>query len=237
MGLIFKAWSGFMCLGLAVTLLPACESPSAQKPSRKETSQSPASPVEKGSGQDEAKRNGTASDSTAAGGNTANNSKPPEEQVTPAPSSQTTDGYTCLEAPQAFDCDTEELIFLATNKARVEAGLQAFRLDVKLGWLARDWSQQMAAANRLSHDGFPSARNQRYQSKFGVAISVPMEICAGGGGVMPRDERTIAGSMMQAWYSSQAHMDQMLNPNFKSVGIGVAPDSSGRWYATQIFGF
>lgn len=145
--------------------------------------------------------------------------------------------YTCLEAPEKFHCDTEEIIFQLTNKTRVDKGLQPFQADIKLAWLARDWSQQMAKANKLSHDGFPSARNQRYQEKFGVAISVPMEICAGGGGVMPKDQNIIANSMMQAWFSSQAHMDQMLNPNFKSVGIGIAPDSSGRWYTTQIFGF
>ncbi len=217
-------------------LLAACESRSNEKTGRK-VSHTPNTPqVDQKSTADANKGVPSTTDdkqsSTPAGDNTPATEIPsnPSPNVDP-------NAYTCLEAPQQFDCDTEELIFNATNKARTDAGLSPFRLDVKLGWLARDWSQQMAAANRLSHDGFPSARNQRYQSKFGVAISVPMEICAGGGGVMPRDERTIAGSMMQAWYSSQAHMDQMLNPNFKSVGIGVAPDSSGRWYATQIFGF
>lgn len=42
--------------------------------------------------------------------------------------------------------------------------------------------------------------------------------------------------IFDSWYNSPGHYSNMVNPDFKEIGIAVCFDSNGTYYATQIFG-
>lgn len=42
--------------------------------------------------------------------------------------------------------------------------------------------------------------------------------------------------IFDSWYNSPGHYANMVNPNYKEIGIAVYFDSNGSYYATQIFG-
>jgi uncharacterized protein YkwD len=48
-------------------------------------------------------------------------------------------------------------------------------------------------------------------------------------------QRTPA-EVMDAWMNSPGHRANILNCQFKEIGVGVVPDSNGRLYWTQDFG-
>ena len=45
-----------------------------------------------------------------------------------------------------------------------------------------------------------------------------------------------AGSLTVAWMSSPGHHDNMMNPSFTEIGVGVARNSRGELYIAQVLG-
>ena len=42
--------------------------------------------------------------------------------------------------------------------------------------------------------------------------------------------------MTTAWMNSTGHRANILNAGYSVIGVGAAQDSTGRWYAAQVFG-
>ena len=47
--------------------------------------------------------------------------------------------------------------------------------------------------------------------------------------------QTSAEQVMNEWMNSQGHRENILNPNFTKIGVGVAKGADGRYYWTQMF--
>lgn len=109
------------------------------------------------------------------------------------------------------------------NELRSGLGLQPVTRYQELDAVAQDWSEQQAAANNMSHrPDFTSA----YPSGWTTGSeNVAWRTAGGDTGALIFDQ----------WLNSPGHYKNMTDPNVNSIGIGFAPTSDGRWYATQNF--
>lgn len=129
-------------------------------------------------------------------------------------------------------CAIESSMFNATNAFRAQNGLPPLQYKRELQWSARKWSESMAATGRISHDGFPTTRNQTVVLEFPASnIKVQGENVAWFSRYKPSD---FGQFFVGLWIGSAGHRANMLR-NWRYVGMGYARDSKGGHYATQNF--
>jgi len=137
----------------------------------------------------------------------------------------------CYKGTQQI-CAIESRIGVLTNQFREQQGLGDLEFSSKVSFVARAWSTQEAQGGFISHDGWPTQREQLYQQEFGTQFTTDAENTAMNG----FGNADVAQSLVQQWINSPGHRANMLG-NHKILGAGVAQGSDGAWYATQIFGF
>ena len=109
------------------------------------------------------------------------------------------------------------------NELRSSLNLQPVTRYQELDAVAQDWSEQQAAANNMSHrPDFTSA----YPSGWTTGSENVAWRTAGG---------DTGAQIFNQWLNSPGHYKNMTDPNVNSIGIGFAPTSDGKWYATQNF--
>ena len=109
------------------------------------------------------------------------------------------------------------------NELRSGLGLQPVTRYQELDAVAQDWSEQQAAANNMSHrPDFTSVYPKGWTTG---SENVAWRTAGGDTGALIFDQ----------WLNSPGHYKNMTDPNVNSIGIGFAPTSDGRWYATQNF--
>ena len=109
------------------------------------------------------------------------------------------------------------------NELRSSKGLQPVTRYQELDAVAQDWSEQQAAANNMSHrPDFTSVYPQGWTTG---SENVAWRTSGGDTGAL----------IFEQWRNSPGHYKNMTNPNVNSIGIGFAPTSDGKWYATQNF--
>lgn len=100
-----------------------------------------------------------------------------------------------------------------TNSARVNSGLAPLLVDVDLCISAQRHAQWMARVHSLTHSGGNYGEN----------------IARGYGVGLPGVRNVIRG-----WLNSVGHRRNMLNPNYRTLGVGYAVDSNGQdWWVQQ----
>ncbi len=100
--------------------------------------------------------------------------------------------------------------------------------NASLDQLARDHSAYMAAAGKLSHDGFPGPGGRGQMAMSAVGASMVAE------NVLWAPQSWSASQMVDGWCNSPGHQTNMLNPAYTRTGMGIFI-SGGYVYATQIF--
>lgn len=115
---------------------------------------------------------------------------------------------------------TEWRLVRLVNEARSRAGAPPLRVDVRLVASARTWSRQMAKAGRLSHDGDLRSRLPREVSIYAENVAVV------------GSEGDVARALHDLLMSSPSHRQNVLDPRFTDLGIGIA-SAGGRTYVTQ----
>ena len=109
------------------------------------------------------------------------------------------------------------------NELRSSLGRQPVTRYQELDAVAQDWSEQQAAANNMSHrPDFTSVYPAGWTKG---SENVAWHTAGGDTGAIIFDQ----------WLNSPGHYKNMTDPNVNSIGIGFAPTSDGRWYATQNF--
>ena len=109
------------------------------------------------------------------------------------------------------------------NELRSSLNLQPVTRYQELDAVAQDWSEQQAAANNMSHrPDFTSAYPAGWTTG---SENVAWRTAGGDTGALIFDQ----------WLNSPGHYKNMTDPNVNSIGIGFAPTSDGKWYATQNF--
>jgi uncharacterized protein YkwD len=104
------------------------------------------------------------------------------------------------------------------NNLRAQQGLAQLTVSASLNNYARDWSQEMATSGNFRHSNIASLLGP-----WGI---VGENIGRGGS----------VGSIFTALEDSQPHYDNMVDPRFTHLGVGVFIDSSGKLWTTHVFG-
>ncbi len=120
----------------------------------------------------------------------------------------------------------EKTVLELVNKERSRAGVAPLKAHPKLCRAARAHSANMAAKNTLAHTLDGKTFSQRIDDT-GYRCGEAGENCA-------QWARTPADAM-RIWMSSAGHRDNILNPRYKEIGIGVGMTKDGRKYWTQLF--
>lgn len=124
---------------------------------------------------------------------------------------------------RAFEREVIRLV----NVERAKVGLKPLSENVKLSKVARIKSQDMINKKYFSHYSPTYGSPFDMMKKFGIRFRAAGENIAMG--------QKTPKEVMNAWMNSAGHRRNILNPNFTQIGVGVAKDSKGRLYWTQMF--
>ncbi|MER6916216.1 CAP domain-containing protein [Streptomyces sp. NPDC000594] len=196
-------------------------SPSAKKTERKTTR-----PVRTEAGSKE--RTATPRTATKAPERTASRAPEPKEErsasATPAPRPPTT-----APKPPVTGSPTaaENQVLALVNEERAKVGCAPVRFDADLAELAGDFSRDMAARGFFSHTDPDGDTPWDRAEQAGVKNLGGENIARG---------QADAAAVMDAWMNSEGHRANILNCDYKTLGVGVHTAPGGPWW-TQNFGF
>ncbi|WBB62803.1 CAP domain-containing protein [Streptomyces sp. WMMC500] len=129
----------------------------------------------------------------------------------------TTDATTAAEAE----------VLRLVNQERAQAGCRPLTNDPELAKLAGDYSQDMAARGFFDHTDPDGNDPWERAQEYGIADL--------GGENIARGQAN-AQSVMDAWMNSEGHRANILNCDFRTLGVGAHFADGGPWW-TQNFGF
>ena len=117
------------------------------------------------------------------------------------------------------------------NRERTRFGLGSLSWNPRLADLARDYSQKMAREHFFEHidsdgnDVVERARRSRIRgwSKIGENL------------FMCSETSDFAGLSVRGWMRSTTHRENILDPDWRDTGIGVAYSRDGEIYITEVF--
>jgi uncharacterized protein YkwD len=113
------------------------------------------------------------------------------------------------------------------NEERAKVGCSALAANSSLTGLAEAFSDDMAARGFFDHTDPDGASPWDRAAKAGITDL--------GGENIARGQAT-AAAVMEAWMNSPGHRANILNCDFKTLGVGVHLGSGGPWW-TQDFGY
>jgi len=120
----------------------------------------------------------------------------------------------------------EELIFQLTNEVRRKNGLPALEPDEALSEVARKYSDDLLRGNFFSHKNLegkgPQERMDEEQpARQGYAYRVGENIAAYSK-LDYSDIKITARMIMDGWMTSPGHRQNILNPLYTHLGVGVS---------------
>lgn len=113
------------------------------------------------------------------------------------------------------------------NVERSKRGLKELTLNTELSRVATLKSQDMINKNYFSHTSPTYGSPFDMMKKFNISYKTAGENIAMG-------QKTPA-QVVEAWMNSEGHRANILNKNYTDLGVGVAKDSKGTIYWTQMF--
>ena len=116
------------------------------------------------------------------------------------------------------DDEAVNTIFNKINQQREAAGLKPLTLDSNLNNIASEWSQQQAANKTMAHNPNYTSSYQQGWVRAGENVAFGYSI----------DE------VVQGWMNSPGHKANILG-QYTTTGIGLAYDTDGVPYYTQVF--
>lgn len=112
-----------------------------------------------------------------------------------------------------------------TNKLRTKYGLNPVKTNKDLDKVAQEWSAHMAKTDDLQH-----------RPNFWTAY--PEYLNSGGSeNILQAWDNYSAQRLVDLWYNSPGHRANMLDPNAKTLGVGVTVRPDGKLYAVQNFAY
>ncbi|MFI6640970.1 CAP domain-containing protein [Streptomyces sp. NPDC050504] len=121
----------------------------------------------------------------------------------------------------------EAAVLALVNQERAKVGCQAVRPSAELAALAAAFSKDMAERDFFDHTDPDGATPWDRAEKAGVK---------GLGGENIARGQADAQAVMDAWMNSEGHRANILNCDYKTLGVGVHFGAGGPWW-TQDFGF
>jgi uncharacterized protein YkwD len=138
-------------------------------------------------------------------------------------------GFIALADPQNGALVAQSIIDL-TNHVRAENGAGPLTASPALMQAASLHSQDMARLDMMAHDipGVPLASLADRAAYVHYSYQLLGENIA--------FNQADAASVVAAWMNSPPHRENMLNPAFTDIGVGIAWDSRGEPYYTMMLG-
>ncbi|WP_432179077.1 CAP domain-containing protein [Streptomyces sp. NBC_00063] len=131
-----------------------------------------------------------------------------------------------LKAPSG-EASAEAQVLALVNTERAKVGCSPVTADSGLASLAGNFSADMAARGFFDHTDPDGATPWDRAKKAGITDL--------GGENIARGQAN-AQSVMDSWMNSPGHRANILNCDYKTLGVGVHFGSGGPWW-TQDFGF
>lgn len=113
------------------------------------------------------------------------------------------------------------------NAERAKSGLGPLAIDPLASLAAQNHACDMAAKGYFSHKATDGSTPKRRLSRAGCRTKLSAENIAWG--------QRSAASVMETWMNSKGHRTNILRNRVTVIGIGIAPDASGRPYWVQVF--
>ncbi len=121
----------------------------------------------------------------------------------------------------------EEEVIRLVNEERAKRGLPAFKANWELSRVARYKSQDMIDKGYFDHNSPTYGSPFNMMKSFGIKYTAAAENIAMG-------QKTPA-EVMKAWMNSPGHRNNILSTSTTEIGVGVATNSRGVKYWTQMF--
>lgn len=121
----------------------------------------------------------------------------------------------------------ESEVIRLVNVEREKAGRSALRGNSEISRIARLKSDDFIKNNYFSHTSPTYGSPFDMLKSFGINYTAAAENIASG-------QRT-ATEVMNSWMNSSGHRANILDSTYNQIGVGVAKDSSGKTYWTQMF--
>ncbi|MFJ3797634.1 CAP domain-containing protein [Streptomyces sp. NPDC090088] len=153
----------------------------------------------------------------------------PSEEPTVTPSKTATKAPVKTAAPitTSQEAVVEAEVLKLVNEERAKVGCSALSANSSLTKLAEAFSDDMAARDFFDHTDPDGKTPWDRAAAAGISNL--------GGENIARGQAT-AQAVMDAWMNSEGHRANILNCDFKTLGVGVHFGSGGPWW-TQDFGY
>lgn len=126
------------------------------------------------------------------------------------------------------DFSKEQLEVLEiVNKERASNGLKPLTLNKELSKVATIKSQDMVDKGYFDHTSPTYGSPFDMMKAFGISYKTAGENIAKG--------QKTPTEVMNDWMNSSGHRANILNSKFTELGVGIAKDSNGKLYWTQMF--
>ncbi|QJT04304.1 CAP domain-containing protein [Streptomyces asoensis] len=152
-----------------------------------------------------------------------------EPKTTPSKSKTATKAPEKSESPVTVSAEAQAAaeVLKLVNEERAKVGCSAVSANSALSKLAEKFSDDMAARGFFDHTDPDGATPWDRAAKAGIADLGGENIARG---------QADAAAVMEAWMNSPGHKANILNCDFKTLGVGVHLGSGGPWW-TQDFGY
>lgn len=121
----------------------------------------------------------------------------------------------------AAELDDEVRFLVLINGLRTSLDLEPLRVDPQLVAPSRDWAGQLSAAGSLSH-----------APDLSVGVSAEWTMLGENVGVASIGQ---TDQLFDAFVDSPGHYENLVNPDFGFIGVGVVYDGSGQMWTTHRF--
>ncbi|MEU1464219.1 CAP domain-containing protein [Streptomyces sp. NPDC005727] len=153
--------------------------------------------------------------------------KAPERKSTPSHSATKAPKRTSAPVTVSTQAAVEAEVLKLVNEERAKVGCSALSANSSLTALAEAFSDDMAARGFFDHTDPDGATPWDRAAKAGITDLGGENIARG---------QTDAAAVMDAWMNSPGHRANILNCDFKTLGVGVHLGAGGPWW-TQDFGY
>src|SRR4051812_33800986 len=120
----------------------------------------------------------------------------------------------------------EQTLVKQVNESRAKAGLPSLKVDERLTTAARQHSKLMSEKNKLAHvlEGEPPVA-QRLAAK-GIQFNLSGENVG---------YNSVFEDVHDSFMESPPHRENILDPQYNTIGIGVIPNEEGNYWVTEDF--
>ena len=148
-------------------------------------------------------------------------------ESTPSTTPQQKPESTPEQKPSTDFSSYQQQVLDLVNAERTKRGISALTLDSNLSSVATKKSQDMVNKNYFDHTSPTYGSPFDMMKQFGISYRTAGENIAKG--------QKTPQEVVTAWMNSEGHRKNILNPNFTNLGVGIAKDSKGTTYWTQMF--